>query len=82
MGWTAIVLAGSRPGTDHLPPNMGPISALIPVGGIPMVRRPGTRCCSPEIDRVRVLAQQPERITAARRRAPDYRGVRRTIAPP
>jgi GTP:adenosylcobinamide-phosphate guanylyltransferase len=66
MGWTAIVLAGSRPGTDPFAAKHGTdLKALIPVGGIPMVRRPVDALLqSPEIDRVRVLAQQPERIAA------------------
>ena len=41
MGWTAIVLAGSRPGTDSFAAQHGTdLKALIPVAGTPMVRRP------------------------------------------
>jgi GTP:adenosylcobinamide-phosphate guanylyltransferase len=67
MSWTAIVLAGSRPGFDAFAAEHGAdLKALIPVGGVPMVARPVTALLqSTEIDRVRVLAQQPERIGAA-----------------
>ena len=66
MSWTAIVLAGSRPGADRFAAKHGTdLKALIPVGGMPMVARPVTALLqSPDIDRVRVLTQQPERIGA------------------
>jgi GTP:adenosylcobinamide-phosphate guanylyltransferase len=66
MSWSAIVLAGSRPGVDPFAARYGTdLKALIPVRGVPMVARPVTSLLqSPEIDRVRVLAQQPERIGA------------------
>ena len=66
MRCTAIVLAGSRPGSDPLAEAHGSdLKALIPVAGKPMVRRPveallGSEC----VGRVHVLAQQPERIAA------------------
>jgi GTP:adenosylcobinamide-phosphate guanylyltransferase len=65
-GWTALVLAGSRPGTDPFAAQYGTdLKALIPVGGVPMVARPvGALLAAPEIDRIRVLAQQPDRIAA------------------
>jgi len=65
-GWTAILLAGSRPGTDPFAAAHGTdLKALIPVGGKPMVRRPvETLLASPEVAAVRVLTQQPERIGA------------------
>lgn len=65
MRWTALVLAGSRPGTDPLAAQYGAdLKALIPVVGVPMVARPVTALLeSPQIDRVRVLAQQPDRIS-------------------
>jgi GTP:adenosylcobinamide-phosphate guanylyltransferase len=65
--WTAIVLAGSRPGTDPFAQSYGTdLKALIPVGGVPMVRRPvEALLASEEIGRIRVLAQQPERIATA-----------------
>jgi GTP:adenosylcobinamide-phosphate guanylyltransferase len=67
MSWTAIVLAGSRPGTDPFAARHGTdLKALIPVGGLPMVARPVSALLhSPEIGGVRVLAQQPGRIGAA-----------------
>lgn len=63
-GWTAIVLAGSRPGADPFAARHGTdLKALIPVGGIPMVARPvNALLISPHITAVRVLAQQPDRI--------------------
>lgn len=63
-GWTAIVLAGSRPGPDPFAAKYGTdLKALIPVGGIPMVARPvNALLISPHIIAVRVLSQQPERI--------------------
>lgn len=66
-GWTAIVLAGSRPGPDAFAAKYGTdLKALIPVGGIPMVARPvNALLLSPHIIAVRVLSQQPERIAEA-----------------
>ena len=65
-GWTALVLAGSRPGTDAFAQSHGTdLKALIPVGGEAMVRRPvAALLASSRIAAVRVLAQQPERIAA------------------
>jgi GTP:adenosylcobinamide-phosphate guanylyltransferase len=65
-GWTALLLAGSRPGSDPFAQAYGTdLKALIPVGGVPMVARPAVALLAgPEIERVRVLAQQPERIAA------------------
>lgn len=67
MIWTALVLAGSRPGVDPFAAEHGTdLKALIPVGGRPMVARPVAALLqSPEIGRVRVLAQQPDRIAGA-----------------
>lgn len=67
MSWTAIVLAGSRPGTDAFAASHGTdLKALIPVGGEPMVARPvRALLATPGVERVRVLAQQPDRIAAA-----------------
>ena len=65
-GWTAIVLAGSRPGVDPFAHSHGTdLKALIPVAGEPMVRRPVMALlASGRFTAVRVLAQQPERIAA------------------
>ncbi len=62
--WTALLLAGSRPGADAFAQSHGTdLKALIPVGGVPMVARPvAALLAAPEIGHVRVLAQQPERI--------------------
>jgi GTP:adenosylcobinamide-phosphate guanylyltransferase len=64
--WTAIVLAGSRPGADPFAAEYGTdLKALIPVAGVPLVARPVAALIgSPEIDRVRVLAQQTDRIAS------------------
>ena len=64
---TAVVLAGSRPGVDPFAQAYGTdLKALIPVGGVPMVRRPVTALLeSNAIGSVRVLAQQPDRIAHA-----------------
>jgi GTP:adenosylcobinamide-phosphate guanylyltransferase len=66
-GWTALVLAGSRPGRDPLAEHFGTdLKALIPVGGVPMVRRPVEALLASEwIGRIIVVAQQPERIAEA-----------------
>ena len=66
MKWTALVLAGSRPGRDAFAESHGTdLKALIPVGGVAMVLRPvRALLAAPEIKAVRVLAQQPERIAA------------------
>jgi len=62
--WSAIVLAGSRPGVDSFAAAHGTdLKALIPVGGRPMVARPVEALLSaPAVERVTVLAQQPTRI--------------------
>lgn len=66
-GWTALLLAGSRPGTDPFAEAYGTdLKALIPIDGVPMVARPAAALlAAPEIERVLVLAQQAERIAAA-----------------
>ena len=66
-GWTAVVLAGSRPGSDPLAGAFGTdLKALVPVGGKPMVRWPvEALLASDRFSQVRVLAQEPERIGEA-----------------
>ena len=67
MSYTAIVLAGSRPGGDPLAETFGSdLKPLILIAGEPMVRRPvrallGSEC----IGNVVVLSQAPDRISAA-----------------
>jgi GTP:adenosylcobinamide-phosphate guanylyltransferase len=67
MSWTAIVLAGSRPGRDPFAEEFGTdLKAMIPVGGEPMVRRPVQALLeSGSVCKVLVLAQEPDRIAAA-----------------
>jgi GTP:adenosylcobinamide-phosphate guanylyltransferase len=64
MSCTAVVLAGSRPGSDPLAMAFGTdLKALVPVGGKPMVRWPvETLLACKRFSRVLVLAQEPERI--------------------
>lgn len=66
-GWTALVLAGSRPGVDPFAARYGTdLKALIPVAGVPMVARPvAALLASSGIAAVRVLAQQVDRIAPA-----------------
>lgn len=66
-GTTAVVLAGSRPGSDPLAAAFGTdLKALVPVAGKPMVRWPvDALLASDRFCRVRVLAQEPERVGAA-----------------
>ena len=60
-GWTAIVLAGQRPGIDPLAHAFGQTyKALIPVGGMPMIRRVvSTLLATPAVGRILILAQEP-----------------------
>lgn len=66
MKYTAVVLAGSRPGRDHLAHQFGTdMKALIAVGGEPMVRLPvRALLASANIGQVMVLSEAPERIAA------------------
>lgn len=59
--WTAIVLAGQRPGRDPLAAAFGETyKALIPVAGVPMLRRvTETLLAAPEIGRIVVIGQEP-----------------------
>jgi len=66
MGWTALLLAGQRPGVDPLASHFGERwKALVAVGGEPMLSRAArSLLASPAIDRVVVLAQEPEALTS------------------
>jgi GTP:adenosylcobinamide-phosphate guanylyltransferase len=66
LKYTAVVLAGSRPGRDEFAEQYAAdLKALIPVDGEPMVRRPvQTLLAAEDIGRVIVLSQAPERIAA------------------
>jgi GTP:adenosylcobinamide-phosphate guanylyltransferase len=65
--YTALVLAGSRPGGDPLAERFDTdLKPLIPLGGEPMVRRPvRALLASAAIGDVIVLSQQPQRIADA-----------------
>jgi len=64
--YTAVVLAGSRPGTDAFAQSFGAdFKALIPVAGEPMVLRPVRSLLgSANVGKVLVLSQAPDRIRA------------------
>ena len=66
MTFTAVVLAGSRPGGDAFAQSFGTdLKALIEVGGEPMVRRPVRALLeSNQVGKVLVLSQAPNRIAA------------------
>jgi CTP:molybdopterin cytidylyltransferase MocA len=63
-GWTAILLAGQRPGVDPLASHFGQRwKALVPVAGEAMLSRVAkTLLAAPSIDRVVVMAQEPEAL--------------------
>ncbi|HEX6072948.1 MAG TPA: nucleotidyltransferase family protein [Sphingomicrobium sp.] len=67
MKYTAIVLAGSRPGRDPLAARFGAeVKALIPVAGEPMVRRPVCALLASEnVGRIIVLTQRPDVVARA-----------------
>ena len=66
-GWTALLLAGSRPGGDPFAEGHGVTAkALIPVAGEPMIARPVRALLGNDnIDRVRVLAQDRASLSPA-----------------
>lgn len=66
MKYTAVVLAGSRPGRDAFAEQFGTdLKALIPVAGEPMVRRPVRALLAGRAVRdVIILSQSPDRIAA------------------
>ena len=66
MTFTAVVLAGSRPGRDVFAESFGTdLKALIPVGGEPMVARPvRALLASGSVGKILVLSQAPQRIAA------------------
>ena len=65
--WTALLLAGSRPGGDPFATANGvPIKPLIPVAGEPMVRRVArSLLASPLVRAVRILTQHAAAIRPA-----------------
>jgi CTP:molybdopterin cytidylyltransferase MocA len=64
--WTAIVLAGQRPGETDFAESLGvSAKALIPVGGEPMLARVvRTLLASPSVGRIVILAQAAETLLA------------------
>jgi len=66
VGWTALLLAGQRPGVDPLAAHFGETwKALVPVRGQTMLSRVArTLLDCPSIDRIIVLAQAPSALTA------------------
>ncbi len=62
--WTAILLAGQRPGADPLASHFGQTwKALVPVAGEAMLSRVAkTLLAAPSIGRVVVMAQAPEAL--------------------
>ena len=66
-GWTAIILAGQRPGPDRLAEAFGERwKALVRVGGEPMVTRVvRTLANTPEVAQILVLGQEPEALREA-----------------
>jgi GTP:adenosylcobinamide-phosphate guanylyltransferase len=62
--WTAILLAGQRPGENDFAQGLGyAAKALIEVGGQPMLGRVATALLAcPSVARIVVLAQQPETL--------------------
>ena len=65
--WTAVVLAGQRPGPDTLASHFGiTYKALLPVGGVPMVARVvSTLAAAPSVGRIVILTQAPDAIAPA-----------------
>ncbi len=65
--WTAIVLAGQRPGENGFADAHGlPAKALIPAGGEAMLGRVArTLLACPSVGRILVLAQAPEALVAS-----------------
>lgn len=83
MNWTAIVLAGSRPGRDAFAEQFGTdLKPLIPIAGEPMVVRPVRALLEAKIKKILVLSQSPERIRAVlpNNRSIELRESKRTIA--
>lgn len=71
--WTAILLAGSRPGVDSFAARYGvELKALIPIAGEPIVLRPlNALLDSRSVDSVRILTQDPEKLAPV---LPDRQG--------
>jgi GTP:adenosylcobinamide-phosphate guanylyltransferase len=66
QGWTALVLAGQRPGVDRLAAHFGrEAKALIPVAGEPMLARVVRALAdAPQIARIIIMAQDAPALAA------------------
>lgn len=66
-GWSAIILAGQRPGVDPLASAFGETyKALVRLAGVPMLTRVAETLLSvPSIERIIVLGQEPELLRSA-----------------
>lgn len=66
MKYTAVVLAGSRPGRDEFARQFGTdMKSLVAVRGEPMVRRPvRALLAGKRIGQVKILSQSPDRLAA------------------
>lgn len=66
QGWTALVLAGQRPGVDRLAAHFGrEAKALIPVAGEPMLARVVRALAdAPQIGRIIIMAQDASALVA------------------
>lgn len=66
QGWTALVLAGQRPGVDRLAAHFGrEAKALIPVAGEPMLARVVRALAdAPQIARIIIMAQDASALVA------------------
>jgi molybdopterin-guanine dinucleotide biosynthesis protein A len=73
-GWTAIILAGQRPGIDPLADAFDEtFKALVPIGGRPMVARVvETVLTVTAVNRIVILCQQPDTIRAV---LPDHPAI-------
>jgi len=82
--YTAVLLAGSRPGRDEFAAQFGTdMKALVAVGGEPMVRRPVRALLASEsVGEVIIMSQAPERVAAVVPNDPrvSYITSQRTIA--
>ena len=65
--WSAIILAGQRPGPDRLAAHFGERwKALVKIGGEPMLTHVvRTLSATPEIDHIIILGQEPEALRQA-----------------
>src|SRR5688500_7599622 len=66
--WTAILLAGQRPGERDFAHDLGySAKALIEIGGEPMLGRVAKALlASPSIGRVLILAQEPDKLATGK----------------